>query len=263
MSTPFETATIRRRLRGTHRVLFAEGATEFTALASPYLDLGNVVDLGIQKVQEKTEDSDYIGGRKVPVAPEYHAPIVDIMVKLNDMGRENLKRILQASDEAPIAQSEIATATAIDALDFTTVPAVVGAWYHLTSAGEPIYDIETVTIAGMTEGTHYELLRDVAQIRFYATQSSSLSIEVTAKAVSVTPMRVGTSISISGMANMRTFIERELDEHQRASIFSKPFGCFIDYEDALNMTVDANTEATLKLRVTTPEPVLLDRSAII
>lgn len=268
MSDKFDTSTLRKRLKGTHRLLFAAGATIANYATIGLRDIGNVVDLGIQPNTEKFEDFDMIGGRKVPLPPDYLSQITDFNVKVNDLGRDNLKLMLRGEDSTAIAQAALET-EAIDELDFSVDDPVEGLYYQLTNNGEAVYSITAITIddgeepvvVELVEGADFELIPAVGLIRFTAAGVAKatglvLNITVTAEAFSATPFEVGRAAPVDGIGMILTHVQKH--SQINPAFILKPFGCYIEYEEALTITADANAESTLKVRVTNPVPEFVD-----
>lgn len=267
MSSKFKNE-LNTRLRGTHRFLFAKSATEANQYAIPYRDLGNIPREGItyNPSSDKFEEESMIGGEAIVESIDYIKQMSIIDVRIDEIGLDNLKLILRAEDAAAVSQSALSNQD-LDVLDFSSDSVIIDQWYPLTNGGSPVYKPTAIaavnddsTPVDLVEGVDYEYTPDLLMVRFLRADlvdGFSITFTVTTSLFSATPIEIQKAAgAISGMGMLRTYVKGH--SQKESALLWTPFGCLIDYEEAMNIVVESNVKATLRMTVTSPRPTIID-----
>ena len=251
-----------QRLRCTLRATYATGTTLATMTnVTPFNDLGNVIDGGISPAGEPFEDFSSEAGKKVLESIEFIRDEHNLKVKLNELTKDTIKRLLKGDDGTSIAQAPIGSATAIDSMDFSVTPGVIGKIYYFTSSGARIYNVLTASLdEGLTplnEGTDYELLPEVGGIIAKKAFADTVSVEVTTSGLTVTPIKLVRDSVETGIIQIEIWAPKYSKTRPRAIITAD---VFFDTNEELALALESHPEPILNMR-TRGEPLLIDFAA--
>ena len=240
-----------RRFRGALRVTYADGVTLATVVSTtPFTDLGNIPDGGIQPSSQKFEDFSSTPEGNILEGIDYTRNETVLTTKLNELGRKALELFLRAKDGIAIVQAVLST-QAIDNMDFTTDNAVIGKWYPFLNSGVRVYRVTSVVLketlqSALIEGTDYELNKATGEVRFLTAQTVDLDANtVDAAAFNVTPLELDRQTALEGVVQIEFWSKAYSLTEPRLIIRAN---VIIDSEEAIQITQGANAEPTLNMR---------------
>lgn len=241
---------------GTGEFLFSMGATSLAdAKTKGWHPFGNIVAAAVAPEIETIEhEGSYRGLRRVDKRYAIKSGL-SLRIRCDEWDREKVKYAIFGENATNITQTAIVS-TAIDALPFTTTPAVINNWYQLQDSGVPVREVTAITIPGKTEDTDFVLDGKLGCVRFMAAESSDLTPTISASAIAS-----GDNANLKGITPLQSAIKEGYgwlrifdDTHANKLVLEyRDFKCQVSLENAGEF--EGRSLAELTMLVTIMEDV--------
>jgi hypothetical protein len=250
-------------LIGTGEFCFSEGAiSPADALARGYLDFGNVVAFTPEANLNKEEhQGSYRGVRRADKTVVTENGF-SWKIRVDEFNRKNLELLFSASATTGHTQA-IQSAAAGLVLGFTAVPAKIGYWYDLrTAGGARLFDVTSVTITGKVEGTDFVIDQKLGRIRFLTAQAADLTPTITAPAIVA-----GSAASFLGLTPLQDPVKQgygrlyiyDQNDNNKLVMAHLDFKCELTMDSANEIDGTGFTDLTLDAKVGDDVGVVLVR----
>lgn len=240
-------------LIGTGEFSFSEGATSVAdAQARGYLDFGNIVAFTPEAALTKEEHmGSYRGVRRADKTVITENGF-SYKLRCDEWNKKNIELLFSATATTGHTQAAL-SAVAGAVLGFTAVPAKVGYWYDLkTAGGARLFDVTTVTITAKVENTDFVIDGKLGRIRFLTPQAADLTPTITAPAIVA-----GAAASFLGMTPLadpvkqgygRIFLYDQNDANKLV-LAHVDFSCEVSVDSASEIDGTSFTDMTMDVKL--------------
>lgn len=206
MSNPIDIANANAAPIGSGIFLFCPGAESVSEIVANggYQHHGSIEAWDLQPAAETVAVKISKGGQRLTGRNLVTGRTFAYGITHDELNEYVIRHMTGGGAPTQSTQAELSTDNA-DTLGFTANPATIGNWYQLSVSGAPVHALGTVTVAGKTEGTDFEVDYDNGMIRFLTAQSSDLTPVLTADQIttsSTTSRKQFTPFSESGVQGM-------------------------------------------------------------
>lgn len=244
---------------------FANGAASVAAaLTSGFTPFGNIVDITPNIDTQKVEHVSSNRGAPRKDREDITRSQIQFKVKTDEFHKLVQQIMLGGTAGTDFTQS-IQSGVSADTLAFSGTAAVIGNWYDITVSGARIRKLTSVTIATLTEGTHFVLDLLTGRICFLTAQSSDRVPVVTAAAItagsagSFIGIKPGQQVKLSGIGRLYLF-----DQNTDNPVFAEyeNFSCELTLDSASAFNATSFADLTFSVLVTDIVGNWLTRNAI-
>lgn len=240
-------------LIGTGEFSFSEGAiSPANAQARGFLDFGNIVALTPEPTTTKEEHQGSYRGVRRSDKTVVTENALSYKIRVDEFNRKNLEIMFGASATTGHTQASL-SAVAGSALAFDVTAAKIGYWYDLlTAGGARVYDVTSVTIATLVEGTDFVIDQKLGRIRFLTAQAVSRVPTLTVPAIVA-----GAAGSFLGLTPMADPVKQgygrlvifDQDDDNKVVLQHIDFSCEVTMDSANEIDGTAFTDLTLDVKI--------------
>ncbi len=232
---------------------FANGAaTPAAAQAAGFTPFGNIIDVTPNIDTQKVEHVSSNRGAPRKDREDITRSQIQFKIKTDEFNIMVQKIMLGGTDGTAFTQSAQVAVNA-DALQFSVTPAVIGNWYDITVSGARIRNLTGLTIATLTEGTHFVVDALTGRVCFLTAQSTDRTPVVSAPAITANDagyffgIKPGQVVKLSGIGRLYLF-----DQNTDNKVFAayEDFSCELTLDTAAAFNATSFGDLTFSVLVT-------------